>query len=433
MGKVSIDGDFVAPLHPRTLGSRLDVLDGEGPSFGHLRIGLSLSILFWHSFGLTYGLEWTQALRLWPFKPLLASLLPMFFALSGFLIMGSALRIASLKTFITFRVLRILPALASEISLSALVLGPLMTAYPLSIYFSSRDLPAYFGSLVGRVSYVLPGLFLTNPAPEVVNGALWTVGPEILCYTMVSFLILIGVFRRVWPMFAVAMFYLAACMFTDAWDSAVIREILPTKTLILAFLCGNLLYLGRYHVPFDGRLGIAVGFATLGLLSCVQYDQSLRAFMYPAAAGCAYMVAVIGLMQLPRLPFFHRGDYSYGIYIYGYPIQQTITHFLPEHRSWSINFAIALPLTLVFAVLSWHYVEKPVLNLRKIILKKSTPEHSKKATPAIAQSRNWLLGAALLAYGIFVADAARVFPLRPIARTILGKTTVQDAAPRPQF
>lgn len=423
----------VATSRLPTLGSRLDALKGIGPGFDHLRVGLSLSILFWHSFGLSYGLAWTRQLPILPFKPLLATLLPMFFALSGFLIMGSALRIASLKTFITFRVLRILPALAMEISLSALVLGPLMTAYPLSVYFGSPELPAYFGSLIGRVSYVLPGLFLSNPAPEVVNGALWTVGPEILCYILVSLLILLGLFRDVRSMLVVTVVYLVACIATDVWDSAPIYEILPTKVLILAFFCGNLLYLLRHRIPFDWRLAFAVGAATLIFVALAQHSESFRLLMYPAASGAAYVVAVIGLTRLPPLPFFHRGDYSYGIYIYGYPIQQTVVHFFPDLRSGLINFAIALPLTILFAVMSWHLVEKPVLNLRKKILRNEGREATADMSSRGVNTRKITFGLALLGYAVFVADAAKVFPLRPIARTMLGKPAQEESKARPQF
>ncbi|MBY0519218.1 MAG: acyltransferase [Sphingomonas sp.] len=402
-----------------SIGARLDALKGIGPGFDHLRIGLSIGILFVHSFGVNYGMVWATSQPA-PSKAFIAMLLPMFFALSGFLIMGSALRIDSLKTFITFRVLRIVPALATEISLSALILGPALTVLPLADYFASDKLPAYFGSLIGRVSFVLPGLFLTNPFPEMVNASLWTVGPEILCYIVASLLILAGLFRSARSMAVVALLFVALCIVTDRWDHGVVGEVLPTKVLILSFLLGNILYLIRHFVPLGlGYMALAL-VITLVAIGLSQAAIVFHPLMYLAAAGSAYLVAAIGVQQLPRLPFFHRGDYSYGIYIYGFPIQQAIVYFLPSIRNGWVNFAIALPLTLTLAVLSWHYVEKPVLGLRKRILAKA------KDAPAASASRwsdprTWLLGVFLICYGIFVADAAAIFPLRSMAHSALER------------
>jgi len=78
-----------------------------GRGFDHLRIGLSVAVWFWQSFPLSYGLKWSTAEPVALYAPLIASVLPMFFALSGFLVMRGALRINNLRTFIVFRTLRI--------------------------------------------------------------------------------------------------------------------------------------------------------------------------------------------------------------------------------------------------------------------------------------------------------------------------------------
>ena len=271
-----------------TLESRLQKFSGLGPGFDFLRVALALAILFWHCFGISYGFAWTRtALPSLPFPPILAAFLPMFFALSGFLVMGSAIRTANLKVFITFRVLRILPALATEISLSALILGPIMTVLPLADYFSDPKFWSYFGSLVGRVQYVLPGLFVHNPMPYVVNGALWTVGPEILCYIIMAWLMLFGWYksRPVMTLFTLA--FLAMCIFSDRWATGTINEILPTKALIFSFLCGNLLYLYRARIPYSISLAILLFLASVGLNYAAQSSEFLRFTIYPAAAGFA--------------------------------------------------------------------------------------------------------------------------------------------------
>jgi len=414
-----------------TLGERLRAFDGNGPGFAHLRIGLSLAILFWHSFGLPYGMQWTRTVPEFPFPSIVAALLPMFFALSGFLVMGSALRTNDVRTFLTFRVLRIVPALFTEIALSALVLGPLLTAIPLADYFNSREFLEYFGSMIGRVRYILPGLFLSNPAPRVVNGALWTVGPEILCYVLIAFAMVAGFFSKPRLMLLATALYLVVCLASDPWDAAPVYEILPTKTLILSFLTGNGIFLYRDRLPYSPWLTLAVFLASLVCIAIAQFDVA-HAAVYPAAIGLAYVAASIGLMKLPPLPFFHRGDYSYGVYIYGFPIQQAIVHFFPGHRDWWFVFAVSLPITLLFAVASWHLVEGPALALRKTLLRAKT---TARAVSYSGWKQTGAVTACLLLYGTFVADASSVFPLRQIGHSLIGRADVRQDAPliRPQF
>jgi peptidoglycan/LPS O-acetylase OafA/YrhL len=89
-------------------------------------------------------------------------MVPAFFALSGFLVTGSALRLRATAPFLTFRVLRILPALLVEVTLSALILGALFTTLPLKSYFSDPQFFRYFGNIVGLITFHLPGVFESN-------------------------------------------------------------------------------------------------------------------------------------------------------------------------------------------------------------------------------------------------------------------------------
>lgn len=403
-----------------TLGERLAIRNGIGPGFDHLRIGLALTILFWHCFVLVYGSALTfnksYVHNLALIRPLISCILPMFFALSGFLVIGSALRINDLRTFVTFRTLRILPALATEITLSALVLGTALTALPLRQYVSDPRFIQYFGSLIGRVRYVLPGLFLDNPLPETVNSALWTVGPEIICYVIISLLIMTTIYRRPLWMLGFVGLYLAVCLTSDFLAPPWILDILPTKTLILAFLAGNLLFLFRDRIPFSAGGALIAFAAALGCIAPILQNNDFVALAYPAAGLLAYATVVIGLSDLPPLPFFHRGDYSYGIYIFGFPIQQTIIHFLPNHGPWWLVLLISFPVTMIFAISSWHLIEKPTLNLRRRFL---TQERTMPRPPARWTAPQWGMAVALIAYGIFVADQANVFPYRVIGHRIL--------------
>ncbi len=107
--------------------------------FDYLRIGLALAVLVWHGLIISTGsaAEY-QALWSGPLRFLLAAILPMFFALSGFLVAGSLAR-TRLHQFVTLRALRLVPALAFEVMLSALILGPLFTTLPLRDYLTNPN------------------------------------------------------------------------------------------------------------------------------------------------------------------------------------------------------------------------------------------------------------------------------------------------------
>lgn len=130
------------------------------------------------------------------FRPLLFGLVGGFFALSGFLVAGSAARTGTVRKFLGFRALHIVPALLFEVSLSALVLGALVTNLPLSEYFTSPELYRYFGNVVGWITFWLPGVFRDNPIKGMVNANLWTLRPEFYCYLVIAVLMAGGILAR---------------------------------------------------------------------------------------------------------------------------------------------------------------------------------------------------------------------------------------------
>ena len=115
-------------------------------------------------------------------------ILALFFSLSGFLVTASLQRCKSLISFLGLRVLRIGPALAVETTLSAIIIGSIFTELPLAQYVADPKLHAYFLNIVGDIQYELPGVFLHNPMPDVVNAQLWTVPYELWCYVVLALL-----------------------------------------------------------------------------------------------------------------------------------------------------------------------------------------------------------------------------------------------------
>ena len=359
----------------------LDANRGVGPGFDLLRIGLALAIFYGHTFWVsgaaiipldaatTLAVADIQRMTIagWDGlkRPFHVALVPMFFALSGFLVTSSAMRLPSVTTFLANRLLRIFPALLVELVLSAFVLGAVFTDLPAERYFSSPGLLSYFGNVVGYVTLVLPGVFKLNPVPDLVNVNLWTLPAEFDCYLLLSAAIIFGVLRRralVLSLILAASVIMAVLNGTT--NFAVTPSVYALHTITFYFLVGVAFYLWREVIPFSWPLFMLSAVASyLFLMS--------RHTVYLAPVFVTYCTIFIGLTKLPRIGLVSRGDYSYGLYLYGFPISQALVASIPAFRDhgWAL-LATACLATAAFSVASWHYIEKPTLALKRHLPKR---------------------------------------------------------------
>lgn len=343
----------------KSIGIILDENRG-GPGFDWCRLGLSISVVFFHSYDVAYGLTSFRSFAEGPLAPILLAILPMFFCLSGFLVAGSALRLKSTRTFVVFRILRIAPALIVEVTLSALVLGPLVTSLPLREYFSDYQLYEYFGNVIGRVRYHLPGVFEELPSSGFVNRSLWTLHPELECYVLMSALMICGLaFRKNGLTVAWATTTTALAVYNFLSSGFETSGTYAGPVLVYYFSCGVIAYQWRYRIPANGLL-----FAVAGCSAYVLLKLPQTVFLAPPFV--VYATLWLGMQKFPKIHFLQNGDYSYGIYLYSYPIQQTIAFAFPQAREWWIVFPLSLIASILVAVMSWHAIEKPALKLKTI-------------------------------------------------------------------
>ncbi len=359
-----------------TIGGKLAARRGIGSGFDFLRLTLAVGIVAWHTDALisgdgTFDHQWL----IW--FPGYA-ILTMFFALSGFLIAGSAERL-SLGNFLVNRALRIIPALTVEVAFSAFCLGPAFSTLPWRDYISDALTWHYLTNVAGLINYRLPQVFLQHPTP-FINLSLWTVPYEYACYAVMSVLMVLGLLRR--PMVlaagaaAIVVVGLAATSLGIPEHGSgllgrVINHVInhvfleDQSRLFVGFLLGVLLFVVRDRVPYSHCLAGASVVACLALAFVGPADR----IGYPvinmiAAPALVYLTGYIGVSNIPALPLYQRGDYSYGIYLYGFPIQQIIFDLIPVQNS-LLQFLLAVPAISVFAALSWHCIEKPILRMRR--------------------------------------------------------------------
>ena len=253
----------------------------------------------------------------------------------------------STKDFLLNRAARILPALFADVVFAALLIGPLVTTLPVRQYFTDATFFTYFLNVTGWMQYSLPGVFESNPKPEV-NGALWTIPFEIGCYAILAGLMISRAIKR--PELVLLLTY-AALIFGSSLRAIITSYLVSGHVSFLgnlaeqtfssfgsllwpSFLVGIVLYQLRYHVPFSKT--IAIGLVCAAILVSVFGDPTLLS-SNPAIFSVilpllGYLTVMIGLSPMPRLPGFGSGDYSYGLYLYHTPFLQLLIYCFP--RAW---------------------------------------------------------------------------------------------------
>lgn len=285
-----------------------------------------------------------------------------FFAISGFLISMSWDRDPHLWRFFMKRALRIFPALIVCVLLTLLLLGPLVTSLSLTEYAQHPQTLSYLTNIVLLVQFSLPGVFSENPYPHAVNGSLWSLPVEFLMYIGVA---LTGqLLSKRWLKWVVPSIWLLFVLLTVNWDSWIghswVVYGVDIKTAIatgIYFWAGASLYQLKLNKLFTIEvMGIAVI-----LLMLTSLWSSL--FHLLAFALIPLIVLSFGASESRWLNGFNKADYSYGFYVYAFPVQQLVLAIWPD---WSlpIYFMVSLLMTLTLAVLSWHWIERPCLQLK---------------------------------------------------------------------
>lgn len=361
---VSPMSGFGGAILAQTIDAKYAQLGGFTSGFDYMRIGLALWVVALHGFVLSHPEArvalWTSNLRL-----LAVPVLPMFFALSGFLVTGSLIKTPSILTFLSFRGLRLLPALAVEVALSALVLGPLVTSLPLAAYFGAPSFWTYFCNIIGWIHFNLPGVFTGSSnfsRPGIVNLSLWTIPYELECYLTLVVLWLTGIVKRrsIFLLVTVALIVWGTFHAMRMPVANIVAGAGPVdgRALVVAFLAGCCVRLYSDKVKLS--LGLFLAALLLSAITLRFYQSQYLALM-----PVAYVTVYLGMLTPPRQRIILSGDYSYGIYLFAFPLQQTYFHLFPGSHSYLGQLAFAVPLAIAYANFSWWAIEKPILSQKR--------------------------------------------------------------------
>lgn len=285
-----------------------------------------------------------------------------FFAISGFLVTKSYCKRNSPLLYIESRALRIFPGLVVAVLFSVFVVGALWTSLPISDYLSHQATYEFVfvnSTLISDIVYLrnnLPGVFLENPYPYRVNSPLWTLPYELWMYTLLLLIGMTGVLKkRLLSTLLIGVIILLAIIGHYYYRGRMAADVLLNlKRFGSYFFLGVFFYINRQFIPLN--IFIAIGFVILAVLF-----SKTALFVLFMAIALVYVTFYLAYIPGGYIRQFNKvGDYSYGLYVYAFPIQQSLVALFPSIGPLTV-LVMSLLITLVLAILSWHFIEKPAL------------------------------------------------------------------------
>ncbi|GLK55780.1 peptidoglycan/LPS O-acetylase OafA/YrhL [Methylopila capsulata] len=283
-----------------------------------------------------------------------------FFTLSGLLLARSYLTRPDLLRFVVARLVRYVPAILISALIAAFVLGPIVTRLSLADYFGAAA-PVLFVLKVATlldVNATLPGVFDGNANPSLLYIPLWTVHYEFVFAVALGVVGALGLLQR-------KLLVLAGLGLTVAvnvvwfWNGEAAHLALGSPHHLVRF--GSSFGIGVAMAVFADRIPVS----NRVLLGVAAVCAPLAFTPLAAIAGMvliAYAILCIGFTPFPLArPLAALGVWSYGFYVWGYLIEQTLAYAAPQLDGWPV-FLIVLPLALAAGWLSWRFVERPSLG-----------------------------------------------------------------------
>jgi peptidoglycan/LPS O-acetylase OafA/YrhL len=288
-----------------------------------------------------------------------------FFIISGYLIFQSLLRSKSLTDYFWKRCLRLFPALLIVLLLTVL-LAPIVYEGNVS-YWENKSIYSYISKNLSlfKLQYSISGVFEKNSYGSAINGSLWTICYEFTMYVLLAALFFFRKNERVLRVAFFVFYSLFAGYFFFLKDDLAYRFLDVQSTTLaefgLFFLGGSFLALLKFdQFKFLKLATLVSGVLILCSESLIQDPVIFRIVLWP------FFIIGIGLQSFKYISRIGEkiGDLSYGIYIYEFPIQQTLMYYF-KLNALELMF-LSIPISIFFGYLSWHLVEVKMLRYKNV-------------------------------------------------------------------
>lgn len=307
------------PLHERIM--------TRHNNLNFIRFVAALLVIMSHSFSVTEG-AYAQGTPLDVITQTRLSFggvaVAFFFFYSGLLIAKSCETHKRLPDFFNKRIVRIFPELIVCVLVSVCGIGLAVTTLSPLAYLTNPQSYRYLLNMIMIPVHTLPGVFADNPYPFVVNASLWTIPAEFICYVGCFALYKACEFRprvMAWLTCAVAVLVVLYIVCAGNYMLSFVRA-------LVEFYLGMLAWTWRTRVVLSRRLAALAGMLWL-LLVLVGQDTLAMILVFP------YLALWLGWGTSPVCEHFsEKQDYSYGIFLWGFPVQQLLVHMMPGMLWW---------------------------------------------------------------------------------------------------
>ncbi len=336
-----------------------------------VRLFAACMVLFGHSFTLILASPGNlfphDPITLWvynhlPFgQGLPGTALHIFFFISGVLVTRSFFNHQTrLIDFFKARVLRIVPAYWLSTLLLAYVIGPWLTTLNVSDYLRHPEtLWFVWKNMTFSIVFTLPGVLADNPFGPSVNGSVWTIPLELQMYGWVLLLGIMGALKKR----SMFLLFFLACLLLYGYTNKAFVFISPSgeSRLWVFFFFGTLATL------YADKLRISpLWMCVTGVLLSWFWQHGNHWFDILGAAWLSYALLVFGFHHYFKFLDVGRfGDFSYGVYLYAFPVQQILIHFYKDQLNGWLVALLTLLITLPIDALSWYGLEKPALRWKR--------------------------------------------------------------------
>ncbi|HHQ6623811.1 TPA: acyltransferase family protein [Serratia fonticola] len=336
------------------------IISRDGNNLDLIRLLASISVIIYHSFALnpqwglvdpiksTFGYVTTGGLAV-----------KVFFFISGILVTNSLITRNSVFHFVVSRTFRILPGLFFVVFLSSFLIGPIFSTLSLREYLFSSEVYSYFiNNILLDTKYFLPGVFEANKYG--VNGSLWTIRYEIIAYIILLAFFLVGTNKK-------RLISSLTCIVI------IIEPVTPFKGFLFATSDNNAIYLLAPCFALGSLVAInkdyykstmfvpMVLFAIQFLFSDEVIKASLMCF-----SMCLLSLHIASLNLAKKIKI--HNDISYGVYLWGFPVQQILSQYFDF--VFIVNVILSIATAMIIAFISWQFIEKPAIELGKRITNK---------------------------------------------------------------
>jgi len=331
-------------------------------NFDFIRLFMSMLVLYGHSYLLYYG----PSTQYRDFIYVISSgqidagtfAVPVFFIMSGYLITASWQNTNNLRKFLEKRIFRIYPAVTVSILFTIYVIGFLVSSDYFT-YLSGLEIYKVLKSIsIMYIGNSVMNVFSDLPYPSAVNGSLWTLMYEFFCYLMIAFLGYFKLLNRRNAILIFIVFYLLSMMnkYTPFSNTLFFLKSLPD--LALYFFAGVLYFYRKEKVHSFEKV-----FFMLFLLGLFSYIGYLHLILVFVLYETLFYISYFKYIKLHN--FAKRGDFSYGVYIYAFPIQQILMFFWKDNFTYGLFLVASIIISLFLAILSWKIVEKPSIEFAR--------------------------------------------------------------------